>query len=144
MNHLKALIPKLISPQQTGFIPSRSIHDNIVVAQEMMHSMRRMQGKVGYIIIKVDLSKAYDKICWSFVAKILKEVELPQNMMDVIMSCISSVKTNVLWNGQRSDMFSFHRGLRQGDPLLPYLFVLFMDKLSHIFSKWALETYEDG
>jgi len=73
VNRLKALIPKLISPQQTGFIPSRSIHDNIVVAQEMMHSMRRMQGKVGYFIIKVDLPKAYDRMCLSFVAKILKE-----------------------------------------------------------------------
>lgn len=59
VNRLKTIIPLIISPYQTGFIPGRSIHENVVVAQEMIHSLNRMKGKTGYFAIKVDLYKAY-------------------------------------------------------------------------------------
>jgi hypothetical protein len=62
VERLKGCVAKLVSPYQTGFVPGRNIHENIVVAKEMMHSMHWMQGKKGYFAIKVDLAKAYDKI----------------------------------------------------------------------------------
>lgn len=62
VNRLKPLMPVIISPYQTGFIPTRSIHENIIVAQELLHSMRRMRGRNGFFAIKVDLAKAYDRI----------------------------------------------------------------------------------
>ncbi|KAK2390438.1 hypothetical protein QL285_063981 [Trifolium repens] len=57
---LKDCIPFIISPYQTGFVPGRNIHENIIVAQEMTHNMVKMKGRKGYVAIKVDLSKAYD------------------------------------------------------------------------------------
>lgn len=99
VNRLKHLMPNIISPFQTGFIPTRSIHENIVVAQEMDHNMRKMKGRTGSFAIKVDLAKAYDRLRWSFIHGVLKEVGLPTKMINMIMHCIVSVRTNVLWNG---------------------------------------------
>lgn len=66
VNRLKPFISKIISPFQTDFVPTRSIHDNIIVAQEMVHSMTKMKGKKGFFAIKVDLAKAYDRLRWDF------------------------------------------------------------------------------
>lgn len=78
----------------------------------MVHSMNKMRGKKGYFAIKVDLEKAYDRLRWSFVHGILKEVGLPQVMVQFIMHSITSVQSNVLWNGNRYEFFSPQRGIR--------------------------------
>jgi hypothetical protein len=135
VNRLKPLIPLIISPYQTGFIPTRSIHENIVVAQEMIHSMLKMRGRTGYVAVKVDLAKAYDRLRWSFISAVLEEVNLPQGLRRTIMHCITSVKTNVMWHGSRSEYFNPRRGIRQGDPMSPYIFVLCMDKLTHLIAE---------
>lgn len=82
----------------------------------------------------MDLSKAYDIRKWSFIYLALREASIPENLCALIMACITSVQTNVLWNGSRSDFFHPKRGLRQGDPLSPYIFVICMNKLSHLIS----------
>jgi hypothetical protein len=141
VERLKDHIPKLVSPFQAGFVPGRNIHENIIVAQEMIHSMYHMKGKKAYFAIKVDLAKAYDKLNWEFIWRILKEIGIPQKMMNVIMHSVTSVETNVKWNGARADFFRPQRGIRQGDPISPYLFVLCIDKLSHLIMH-AVETGE--
>lgn len=140
VQRLKPFIPDIISPYQTGFVPTRSIHENIVVAQEMVHSMNKMRGKTGFFAIKVDLAKAYDRLRWSFIHEVLLEIGFPSSLIHVIMHCVTSAKTNVLWNGNRSEFFSPERGIRQGDPMSPYLFVLCMDKLTHLIA----EEVENG
>jgi ribonuclease HI len=140
VNRLKKIIPQVVSPFQTGFVPGRNITENIVIAQEMLHSMMKMRSRVGFFVIKVDLSKAYDRLNWDFIKKVLTEVNLPNEMINVIMSCITSVQSNVLWNGSRSEFFTPHCGVRQGDPMSPYLFVLCMDKLTHLIA----EAVENG
>jgi hypothetical protein len=119
-------------PFQTGFVPGRNIHDNIIVAKEMIHSMHKMKGKKGAFAIKVDLAKAYDKLSWEFIWRILNEIKLPNKMVNLIMHDVTSVETNVKWNGARTEFFRPQRGIRQGDPMSPYIFVLCMDKLSHL------------
>jgi hypothetical protein len=141
VNRLKQIIPKVVSPFQTGFVPGRNITENIVIAQEMLHSMTKMRSKVGFFVIKVDLSKAYDRLNWKFIHQVLLEVKLPNAMINVIMNCITSVQSNVLWNGSRSDFFPPHCGVRQGDPMSPYLFLLCMDKLSHLIVE-AIENVQ--
>jgi hypothetical protein len=96
VNRLKEIIPKVVSPYQTGFVPGRNITENIVIAQEMLHNMTRIKSKVGFFVIKVDLSKAYDRLDWDFIHKILVEVKLPIEMINIIMNCVTSVKSTVL------------------------------------------------
>lgn len=74
VNRLKPFIPRLVSPCQAGFVPGRSIHENIVVAQEMLHSMAKIKGKTSFFVIKVDIAKAYDRLRWSFIHDTLTEM----------------------------------------------------------------------
>ncbi|KAH9791596.1 putative ribonuclease H protein [Citrus sinensis] len=131
----KALMPILIGPQQTSFVLGRHITDNIVIAQEVIHSMRKKAGKKGFMAIKVDLEKAYDRLNWDFIYETLQETGLPRDMIQIIMACITSATMRVLWNGEASDEFVPCRGIRQGDPLSPYIFVLCVERLSHGINK---------
>ncbi|XP_028804491.1 uncharacterized protein LOC114759480 [Neltuma alba] len=127
---LKHIMPVLTLPYQSSFIHGRSITDNIIIAQEVVHSMRTKTGKVGWMAIKVDLEKAFDRLRWDFILDTLQDARLPSSMITLIMKCISSSSMQVLWNGRPSEPFSPQRGIRQGDPLSPYIFVLCMERLS--------------
>lgn len=85
-------INEIVSPYQTGFIPNRNIHENIVASHEMIHRMNILKGKNkkrGYFAIKIDLAKAYDMMSWSFMNNVLIEVGLPDNKRPIIMEAIS-------------------------------------------------------
>ena len=64
---LRPYLDKLISPCQSAFVPSRKGIDNAIIAQEVIHSLSKKKGKVGYMALKIDLEKAYDKLEWSFI-----------------------------------------------------------------------------
>ncbi|KAH9750393.1 putative ribonuclease H protein [Citrus sinensis] len=130
-NRLQALLPELIGPQQTSFVPGRHIVDNIVIAQEVVHSMPKKTGKRGLMAIKVDLQKAYDRLNWSFIFETLQQTGLPIHLSRLIMECVTSASMNILWNGEVTEEFYPGRGIRQGDPLSPYIFVLCIKSLSH-------------
>lgn len=131
MIRLKQIMPLLIGPAQSSFIPGRLSTDNIVIVQEAIHSMRRKKGKKGWMLLKLDLEKAYDRIRWDFLEDTLIAAQLPQNWRDWIMTCVKGPSMTVLWNGEKTDPFTPSRGLRQGDPLSPYLFVLCLERLCH-------------
>ncbi|XP_061365840.1 uncharacterized protein LOC133309118 [Gastrolobium bilobum] len=131
-NKIKPLIGDLISPSQVNFIPKRNIQDNIIIVQELIHSMHRMKGKKSFFSIKIDLEKAYDKLNWEFIKSVLEDLKLPGDLVAAIMGCVTSPFIEVLWNGARTQGFYSKRGIRQGDPISPYLFVLCMEKLTHL------------
>ena len=88
--------------------------------------MGRAKGKCGYMALKIDLEKAYDKLEWGFIRSMLIRYNFPDNLIEIIMSCISSVLTLLLFNGGSLEPFKPSRGIRQGDPLSPYIFILCM------------------
>lgn len=135
MNRLKHLMLKLISEFQSSFVPGRHFTDNITVAQEVKHSLRKMKGRRGIIAIKVDLEKAYDRLRWDFIGETLTEARLPNDVVELIMKCIESASLSVMWNGRPAPKFRPRRGVRQGDPLSPYIFVLCLEKLSQIINR---------
>lgn len=128
---LKKLMSNLIGPAQASFIPGRLSTDNIVVVQEAVHSMRRKKGRRGWMLLKLDLEKAYDRIRWDFLEDTLQAAKLPEIWIQWIMQCVINPEMSLLWNGERTEAFMPQRGLRQGDPLSPYLFVLCMERLCH-------------
>ncbi|KAK4265131.1 hypothetical protein QN277_026221 [Acacia crassicarpa] len=134
-NRMKSFMPHVISPNQCSFVPGRHSSDNIIVAQEVVHSMRTMGGKKGYMAIKIDLEKAYDWVNWKFLLKCLHDLNLPTNLIRVVEQCVSTASLQLLWNGNTVEVFNTSRGVRQGDPLSPYLFVICIEKLAHMIQE---------
>jgi len=139
VGRLKGVIYKLIGPAQASFIPGRLSTDNIVVVQEAVHSMRRKKGRKGWMLLKLDLEKAYDRIRWDFLEDTLVAVGFSDLWVNWIMKCVSGPSMSLLWNGEKTESFKPLRGLRQGDPLSPYLFVLCMERLCHLIDIATVE-----
>lgn len=98
-NHLQVLLPDLIGPQLISFVHGQHIVDNIVIAQEVVHSMHKKIGKKWLMTIKVDLEKAYDRLNWSFIFCTLQQTSLRIHLSRLIMECVNSCSMNILWNG---------------------------------------------
>lgn len=81
--------------------------------------------------VKLDLEKAYDRLEWNFVMETLLILGIPENLRNLIFHCISSASLSINWNGCSSSSIVSSRGLRQGDPIFPYLFVLCLERLGH-------------
>ena len=132
---LRPHLNQVISPFQTAFVPDRKGIDNAIIVQELIHTISRAKGKEGYMVIKVDLEKAYDKLEWSFIGEMLFRVNFPSNLIQLIMSCVTSVSTSILFHGGVLDSFHPSRGIKQGDPLSPYLFIMCMDFLGQLIEE---------
>ena len=132
---LRPLLGKLISPLQFAFIPSRRGTDNAIIMQELIHMISRKKGRHGFMEVKIDLEKAYDKLEWGFIREMLIKKNLPHNIIKLIMSYVSTVSTSIVVNGGASDLILPSRGLRQGDPISPYIFILCMDFLVQLIEE---------
>lgn len=131
-NRLQLVMPTLTGPCQSSFIPGRLAKDNIIVAQEIVHSLRRKKGKVGRMTAKVDLEKECDRVEWEFLRRILTITGFQPHLQSLIMNIVTSTSLQVCWN--RESLPPFHP-IQQGDPLSPYLFVLCMETLHHRISR---------
>uniref|UniRef100_A0A2N9IFC0 CCHC-type domain-containing protein n=1 Tax=Fagus sylvatica TaxID=28930 RepID=A0A2N9IFC0_FAGSY len=146
---LRPLLDALISPLQTAFVPGRKGIDNMIIVQELVHSLSLKKGLAGFVAIKIDLEKAYDRIEWQFIRDMLNLFKVPNFLSNVIMSCVSTSSISVLLNGGKLESFLPSRAARNG-PAFSHLFfaddlVLFAkaDRKNCQSIKEVLETFCD-
>ncbi|XP_071688975.1 uncharacterized protein [Rutidosis leptorrhynchoides] len=127
-------LDEVVGCNQSAFIPGRRISDNILLTQELMKDYHTNRG-VARCAFKVDIQKAYDTVDWGFLECALRCFGYPDTMVKWIMTCVSSTSFSIAVNGDLHGYFKGKRGLRQGDPMSPYLFTLVMEVLSLLLQK---------
>ena len=119
---------------QTAFVPSRSIGDNVLLAQALCRNYHLNVGP-SRIACKLDIRKAFDTLNWSFIFKVLEVMNFPGQFINWLKVCVTTCMHSVKINGALEGYFAANSGLRQGDPLSPYLFVLGMEVLNVCFAR---------
>ena len=144
-NRLKNILPAIISDTQSAFVNGRLITDNVLVVFEMMHHINlKKTGTTREMALKLDMSKAYDRVEWARLEKIMEKLGFHSRWRRLMMQCISSVTYDVRINGKPSGHIIPTRGLRQGDPLSPYLFLLCAEGLFALIKKASADGLLEG
>ncbi|GJZ22800.1 RNA-directed DNA polymerase, eukaryota, reverse transcriptase zinc-binding domain protein [Tanacetum coccineum] len=135
-NRLSSVIGDVISPEQSAFIKGRNIFDGPLIINEVMDWYRKR--KKDLMIFKVDFEKAFDSLRWDFLDLVMENLG-GHKWRSWIYGCLHNARSLVLVNGDPTTEFEVFRGLRQGDPLSPFLFILAMEGL-HLLTCKAQET----
>jgi hypothetical protein len=131
---LALVLNDLVHPCQSAFIQGRSIHDNFHAIHLTCKTLHLK--KHSCLLLKIDIAKAFDSVCWPFLLEVLRRLSFSQRWRDWMSILLGSASTKVLLDGRPGDRICHARGLQQGDPLSPMLFVLAMEVLGGLI-RWA-------
>ncbi|XP_021848080.2 uncharacterized protein [Spinacia oleracea] len=135
-HRMRTVLPSLISDNQNAFVPGRLMSDECLIAHELLSLVNRTRARKNiYAVVKLDMNKAYDRVRWDFLFQALSKFGFPPSWVNIIRQCVSTVSYQVLVNGEPTRSFQPRCGLRQGDPLSPYLFVLCMEVFSALLRR---------
>ena len=141
-NRLKLILPNLIATTQSVFVPSRLIIDNFLVAYESLHAMHcRKKGRRGSLALKLDV---YGRVKWAFLKGFMTKLGFPEMWIERVMCCVSTPSFSIRINGKSYGNIILSRGLRQGDLLSPYLFLLCAEGFSSLLAKVEAENKLHG
>ncbi|CAA7062274.1 unnamed protein product [Microthlaspi erraticum] len=128
---LQPILPTIISENQTAFVPERAISDNVLITHENLHYLKSSGAtKHCSMAVKMDMSNAYDRLEWGFIVAVMERMGFHPKWINWIFQCISTVSYTFLINGSAQGRVSPQRGIRQGDPLSPFIFILCSEVLS--------------
>lgn len=132
---IRPYLSELISPFQVAFVPGRQGVENVIIVRELVHTISKEKWKCEVMAIKLDLEKAYDRLEWSFIQDTLKLFKFPNQLISLIMSCVSTTSVSTLFNGGTLEPFHPSKGIRQDDSLSLYIFILCMEVLEALIAE---------
>lgn len=132
----------LIGPSQTAFISGRQILDGCLIANELVNHAKKNKRKL--LLFKVDFKKSFDCVNWKFLLDVMRQMGFGTKWCNWINNCLSSASISVLVNGSPSKEFKMERGLRQGDPLSPFLFLIVAEALNILINDACDKRFYKG
>ncbi|MFS8003872.1 putative reverse transcriptase domain, fatty acid desaturase domain, acyl-CoA desaturase [Helianthus anomalus] len=132
-NRLKKVLGSVISESQSAFLRAKFILDGPLIINEVINWLKK--NKKTAFIMKLDFEKAYDNVNWGFIMSVMRQMGFPPLWCKWVFGVLSSARSAVLVNGAPTFDFECQKGMRQGDPLSPFLFLLVMEALSGCLDK---------
>lgn len=129
---IKPLLDRIVSPTQSAFVPERWIGENTILINKIVHSMRRKKGDKRLVGIKINMSRAYDRVEWNVLNGLLVQFGFSAKVLSLISECYIVNSSAVLLNVSVFGRVNMERGLRQGDPIALYLFIMMSELLSRM------------
>ncbi|XP_060181783.1 uncharacterized protein LOC132611365 [Lycium barbarum] len=137
MPKLSKVLPNIISQNQSSFMKNRAIGENVLLAQEIFHEIRK-PNKGGNVVIKLAMNKAYYRISWNFICAVMRKMGFSEHWIFIIWNLLSNAWYSVNINGKRNGFFKSQRDVKRSDPRSPSLFIITAEVLSRKLNRLSM------